>query len=413
MSTPVSLPSKTSRSAVTVGQESRIPAVIGTEPWSWQGDDNTGNMIHAAAARRLISKYVQFRKQGEWTEADIERLRSECSHLVYVTANIIRLGVPSGHPSINDLMSSQLILARNIERAALPVVVFGLGSQANLDGLAEFTTASETIRLLRVISDHSRMIAVRGAFTAEACARLGIKNVEVIGCQSMFWHRSPTFSWKICEQLTDASTKIAFNYTDAPSEANLINQAMARGHDVIGQQNDAEESLKAEIVCQSPYVKSSSDGSGMFPVTGNAGMRIAFQKGLIDRRQYEQWIRDHFFQFREPEAWLDHMRQYCFSYGTRLHGNMAAMIAGARALWIVHDMRLKEVCDHFRLPWVPFEEVRGGADLEALLDCADYSRCFQIYPDRYRVLFEYVDRSGLPHSLPDPVSGAATKPNAS
>ena len=35
----------------------RVPAVIGTKPFSWRGDDNTGNMIHAAA-RRMISSYV-------------------------------------------------------------------------------------------------------------------------------------------------------------------------------------------------------------------------------------------------------------------------------------------------------------------------------------------------------------------
>jgi hypothetical protein len=98
------------------------------------------------------------------------------------------------------------------------------------------------------------------------------------------------------------------------------------------------------------------------------------------------------------------MRRYCFSYGTRLHGNMAAMIAGTRALWIVHDMRTKELCDHFGLPFVELKEVRGGVNLEALFDRADYSRCVQVYPERYRVLFEYVDGAGLPHSLPRPLA---------
>jgi hypothetical protein len=390
--------------AKPAGSNGQVPAVIGTEPWSWQGDDNTGNMIHAAAARRMISKYAQYNKSGEWSEGDIERLRSERSHIVYVTANIIRLGVPSGHPSIKELVASQVILAKNIERAALPVVVFGLGSQADLNGPSEITAAPETVRLLKVISDHSRKIAVRGAFTAEACARLGVKNVEVVGCQSMFWHRSPRFSWKLSDQVAEAPDKIAFNFTDAPSEANLINQAMARGHDLIGQQNDAEEDLAQKTGGSRPAsLELGSGGLGTFPVVGNAGVGIAFEKGLIDPRQYERWIRDHFFQFREPEPWLSHMRRYCFSYGSRLHGNMAALIAGVRALWIVHDMRLKEVCDHFCLPWIELKDVRAGVKLEALYERADYSRVLQVYPDRYLVLFEYVDRAGLPHSLPAPV----------
>jgi len=378
---------------------SRVPAVIGVEPWSWKGDDNNGNMIHAAAARRMISKYVEFQRPGEWTDADIEQLRSENSHIVFVTANLIRLGVPGDHHTIKDLVGSQVPLAKNIERAALPVVVFGLGSQAGLSGPLELTVAPETVRLLKVISEHSRKIAVRGVFTAEACVRLGVKNVEVVGCQSMFWHRLPQFS-KLCDAVADPLDRIAFNFTDARFEANLINQAIANGYDVIGQGNVAEEDLKAQ----------KSDASALEPVEFSWDVGVALEQDLIDRGQYEQWIRDHFFQFHEPEVWLNHMRRYSFSYGTRLHGNMAAMIAGARALWIVHDMRLKEVCDHFRLPSIELKEVRAGVNLESLYDRADYSRCNQIYPERYRTLFDYVDSAGLPHSLPRPVD--ATGPHA-
>ena len=389
----IPFPPAVGASANPAQRHSRVPAVIGIQPWSWRGDDNTGNMIHAAAARRMISRYAEYIKPGEWTDADIERLRSEYSHIVYVTANLLRLGVRGDHPSIRELVASQISLAKNIERAGLPVVVFGLGSQAGLNGPYEFTAAPETIRLLKVLSDHSRKIAVRGAFTAEACIRLGIKNVEVVGCQSMFWHRLPQFNWPLSERLADTPEKIAFNFTDAPSEANLINQAMARGHDLIGQQNDGEEDLKAQRADESL--------AGLAKL--GWGIEAAFERGLVDRGRYERWVRDHFFQFREPATWLNHMRRYCFSYGTRLHGNMAAIIAGARAVWVVHDMRLKEVCEYFRLPWVELKDVRAGMNVEALYDRADFYPCFQVYPDRYRILFDYIDGAGLPHSLPTPV----------
>ena len=394
----VLFPSAVGPSQRSATRNTRVPAVIGTKPFSWRGDDNTGNMIHAAAARRMMSKFVEYEGPGEWSDADIERLRSEHSHLVFVTANLIRLGVPSDHPSIKQLMAGLVPLAKNIERAGLPVVVFGLGTQAAQNGPYDFTAAPEVVRLLKVISDHSRKIAVRGSFTAEACTKLGIKNVEVIGCQSMFWHRTPQFSWNLSEPVLDQPDNVVFNFTDAPAEANLINQAMARGHDVIGQQNDAEEDVKANQGTPPPAQ----------PVKYNWGVAFAFEKNLIDRADYVQWVRKHFYQFRRPETWLDHMRGYSFSYGTRLHGNIAAMLAGVRAIWIVHDMRLKEVCDHFRLPTIDFGQVRNGVDLQALYDRADYSQCHRVYPDRYRALFDYVDGAGLPHSLASPVNAAGT-----
>jgi hypothetical protein len=378
----------------------RVPAVIGTKPFSWRGDDNTGNMIHAAAARRMMSKFVEYERPGEWSEADIERLRAEHSHIVFVTANLIRLGVPGDHPSIKDLMAGLVPLAKNLERARLPIVVFGLGTQAALRGPYEFTAAPEVVRLLKVVSDHSRKIAVRGPFTAEACLKLGIKNVEVIGCQSMFWHRSPEFSWGLSEPDPVQPANVAFNFTDAPLEAKLINQAIACGHDFIGQQNDAEEDVKAK-----------ENGAALPELANyNWGVAFAFAKGLLDRTNYEPWVKSHFYQFRQPEPWLEHMRRYSFSYGTRLHGNIAALLAGVRAIWIVHDMRLKEVCDHFRLPTIGFDEVRAGVDMQTLYDRADYSQCHRIYPDRYRALFDYVDGAGLPHSLPAPVENTGAQP---
>jgi hypothetical protein len=396
MSTQTSIPVRAeSPPGGPKSSSSRIPAVIGVDPWSWRGDDNSGNMIHAAAARRMLSSYVEYKRPGEWTDADIDRLRSEHSHIVYVTANLIRLGVPGDHPSIERLIASQAILAKNIERAGLPVVVFGLGSQASLNGPNELSVAPQTVRLLKVLSDHSRKIAVRGEFTAAACVKLGVGNVEVVGCQSIFWHRSPQFNWKMAEPAGDGAGEIACNFTDASLEANLIRQAMAGGHDVIGQSNGDEEDLRQQ--------------AGLGPTTGikfGWDVEIAIQKGLIDRQQYTNWVRHHFYQFRRPQPWLDHMRRYCFSYGTRLHGNIAAMLAGVRAIWIVHDMRLKEVLDHFQLPRIELKEAQNGVSLKALSDKADYSECAKVYPDRYRTLFDYVDGAGLPHSLPAPADEA-------
>ena len=372
----------------------RIPVVIGVEPWSWKEDDNSGNMIHAAAARRMLSNYVEYKRPGEWTGAQIETLRSEHSHIVYVTANLIRLGVPRNHPSIKELVASHAALAKNIERAGLPVVVFGLGSQAGLNGPYEFSVAPETVRLLKVLSDHSHKIAVRGVFTADACCKLGIKKVEVVGCQSMFWHRLPQFNCQLSEPLEDRPGKIACNFTDASSEAALMRQAMHCRYDVIGQGNGDEEDLRQQPCVASPSAR----------IKFAWDVEIACEKGLIDRRQYEHWIKSHFYQFRRPGPWLDHMQRYCFSYGTRLHGNVAAMISGVRAMWLVHDMRIKEVLEHFRLPWVELKEVRNGVNLKTLFDRADYGECAKVYPDRYRTLFDYVERAGFPHSLPNPVS---------
>jgi hypothetical protein len=128
--------------------DNRVPAVIGTKPFSWRGDDNTGNMIHAAAARRMMSKFVEYEGPGEWTDAAIERLRAEHSHLVFVTANLIRLGVSGDHPSIKQLMWVWCPWPRisNGPAAGCCIRPRHAGRQ---NGPYEFTAAPEVVRCSR------------------------------------------------------------------------------------------------------------------------------------------------------------------------------------------------------------------------------------------------------------------------
>jgi hypothetical protein len=372
--------------AISQLRHDKIPLVIGVSARARKGDPNQGNYIHGAAARRLLRCHCESYIPGMWTEEGLERIRSNHSHLILVVANAIRLGAPAG--AIETLLQEQAILAKNIERARLPVVVLSLGAQANLGTLPDSSVAAETLRLLKVISSHCQKIAVRGAFTAEACIKLGVKNVEVVECQSFFWHLTPHFTQRLTDPSPDtAAQAVAFNFTHAAREAALINQAMASGYDFIGQGNIHEQEIHDDELPTTPY---------------RWGVDIALEKGLIDQGPYENWIKTHFFQFDDPSSWIEHMKRYGFSFGTRLHGNMAALIAGTRALWIVHDMRTKEVCEHFRLPFVEFETLGKGAALADLVERADYLDCIRSYPDRFRALYEYLEGAGVPHCLPRP-----------
>ncbi len=368
---------------------SKVPAVVGIGARGWKGDPNNGNLLHGAAARRLLAHYSELQLTAPWTDAEIEDIRSRYSHIIYVTANAIRLGLRSGSEEASRVFAFQELSAENISRAGLPVVVLGLGAQSSIEGPHDFDVAPETRRLLNVISDHSRKIAVRGEFTADVCRGLGIKNVEVVGCQSFFWHLTPHFSQQLSDPIAHAGNDIAFNYTNAAAEAPLINQAMSLEFDMIGQGNIAEE----QII------------TGEIPTDFGWWLSDAFARGLIDQARYERWIRSRFYQFHDAESWIGHMGRYRVSYGTRFHGNMAGLIAGARALWVIHDMRTKELCDLFKLPGVTLQEVREGICIAELMERADYLACIKIYPDRYRVVFDYLQDARVPHVLPVPHGG--------
>ena len=55
--------------------------------------------------------------------------------------------------------------------------------------------------------------------------------------------------------------------------------------------------------------------------------------------------------FTVPE-WLGSTATMTASIGSRFHGNIAAILSGVPALFLVHDMRTLELCEYFRVPHV-------------------------------------------------------------
>lgn len=77
----------------------------------------------------------------------------------------------------------------------MPVIAFGLGVQIadNATQEEQFVNASTKL-MLQMIADRSASIAVRGDLSKKVLNSIGIKNVRVIGCPTVFRHRRPTLS---------------------------------------------------------------------------------------------------------------------------------------------------------------------------------------------------------------------------
>ena len=79
-------------------------------------------------------------------------------------------------------------MTRLIARLRIPVVVLGVGAQATLD--YDWTRLRPMERSVRAfvgaVLDHGPSIGVRGELTRDYLRSLGFRDVEVIGCPSMF-----------------------------------------------------------------------------------------------------------------------------------------------------------------------------------------------------------------------------------
>ncbi len=376
----------------------KIPAVIGVSGKCQAGNRNanTGNLTHAVAARRILGDYVDFPTATLWGEAIVERLQANHSHIVIVLANAIRLDNPAPQAA-----RFHKTITENLRKVDLPVVVFGLGSQARRrlapgdDLVTALVTAPETVELIQLLGERCRKIAVRGAFTAGVLEHFGVKNAEVMGCQSCFWHLTPEFPLTLPNPADASDKPVGFSYTGPIREQQLIKFAMDRNVHMVGQEHFLEY-----------LITQGQDTTEEYAGLAKRFMKL-YELGDLHQETYESYIRDYFHMFYDLDSWFEFIKDFRFFYGSRFHGCMTALQAGVPSVWVTHDSRTEELCEHLKLPSVTLRQAQYFTHLEQYYEAADYSAFYAAYPDNYRRLYDYLAAAGVPNRLQPPLEHGA------
>ncbi|MDS9468139.1 polysaccharide pyruvyl transferase family protein [Paracoccus sp. MBLB3053] len=356
--------------------------------------ENTGNYLHGFAARQILGDYQNL-SVDRLLNHPVDELREKLSHVAFVAATTIKV-----NDQAQTFADGHTRLATAIEKLGLPVIVFGLGAQARLgQAVATAEVSEETRRLLAVLSHHSSKIAVRGEFTADLCRHLGIDNVEVIGCQSCFLSCRPDFRMPELEEHPDPRRMI-INITRHSQELPLLRWAMANGATMIGQSSHFEYAL-----ARTEEVATFSALPDHVRSLATKGLQNVFNSGSLDFGEFHTWVKQGFSQFYSMPPWFDKLATgFHASIGTRFHGNMTAMQAGLPSLWVVHDSRTREFCDHLGLPNVPLELIQKEFSMGELFERFYETRTFRRkYPSNYRRFYDYLQGQSVPHRLAPPL----------
>lgn len=349
---------------------------------TWQTNligNNSGNLLFSTAATRILStKGTKVVANGlRPNPDDAEEINEKYDALVLPFANAFR-------PQFEGRLRR---FAELIERLSIPVVVFGCGAQAGLSFETEqLHSMSETVkRFARAVLDRSASIGVRGEFTEGYLRGLGFRDVEVIGCPSMFMFGDRIGIEKV--RKLGPESRIAVN---APSSnAKLFGSRLGKmAPNYPNLTYVAQDRRELEQLLWGQSVEAASKG-GAFPA--NAFHPLSRE----DRVRF----------FLDPWVWIEWMRGRDFSFGTRIHGNFVALLAGTPAFVLAHDSRTTELAEYFE---VPYRMIREGESenlrIEELYEEADYSRFEKGHDERVRRASSFLDRNGLEHVLNDPVS---------
>jgi hypothetical protein len=340
---------------------------------------NTGNLLIGHALRRELA--VDSYAFGTGHDAR------------YVNENFDLIAIPAANFIYEHFDFGYM--ADFIERTTLPCLMVGLGAQSSSLTSFDLNIPAGTQRLLKIVAERSATIGVRGEYTASVLEHLGITNVTLTGCPSLYMTLEPEL--KIHKRdLDEGSLRVAVNgsnnvirHSFAPSSAadverQLLETAVRDNYSYVLQ----NEFPEIDIVLGRATPEEAAQGSGSL-------QRIGSQ---MSSSAYNTFLQKNGRVFFSVDEWDHFIRRMDFSIGTRFHGNMIALLSGVPALIIPHDTRTLEMSRLMKIPHVRVDEI-GHIDIARLYDSTDYSEFARNYSKLYQDYIRFLELNNVAHRL--------------
>ncbi|OQR64209.1 polysaccharide pyruvyl transferase [Streptomyces maremycinicus] len=345
---------------------------------------NSGNLIFSDAAHKILTTPdSEVFSNGMRTDVSAAaRINEEYDAFVVPLANAFR-------PTFEQPLQR---LTRLISKLKIPVVVMGVGAQTGVTyDPARLKPMEPSVRAFcAAVLEHSASIGVRGEFTEQYLNDMGFRDVEVIGCPSMFMHGDRLPVEKKSAALTPES-RIAVNGSHTAVRGGGLHKVITRTHEryphlrYIGQNlTDAKQLHWRDV--DSP-----------------AG-RITEMPTHPDHPMYRE---DKARVYIDPITWIDDLRDFDYSFGSRIHGNIAALLAGTPATVLAFDSRTLELCRYFEIPHRLLSEVPADLDPAALYEEADFTALSGNHKERFDRFTAFLDKNGLPNTFTHGDGGVA------
>jgi hypothetical protein len=338
--------------------------------------------VHDSSLKLLDFDRVDALEIRNVDAAAIERANAECDFCFLRGSNYI-------HAQMNWQATAEVL-----ERLRIPVIALGVGAQAPAHGRLELS--DESLRVWRLIAERCETVGVRGDYTAEVLWDVGVRNLRVIGCPTLFRARNPDL--RIDLPPLDSVERVAFTLRrevsatyarDIERYLGLQKQVIA---DLVGRFAEVTVSAQGEI--EEKKIVFGTDEQ---------------REQAVERLTAACWLdgpdgpltalyRTRLF-YSDVVADYDAMvRRHQLTLGYRLHGNLIALANGIPSIYFTYDSRTAEFADTFKIP--AFDVFAGEAfELERYWDQALFERFNRAYRHGWREMCAFLDENGVAHRL--------------
>lgn len=324
--------------------------------------------------------------------AMIDRLNAEYDYVFLRGSNYV-------HAQMNWSKAAEVL-----RRLKLPVIAFGIGAQAPVSGKLELSEDTKTV--LKLISDSTASLGVRGIYSAEVLNDLGIKNVRIIGCPTAFRNNNPDLAIHLppLEQVKTAGVTLRREVSKTYAQdikryltfhRSLVKAMADRFEVTLMSQGEVEEK---KLALGTPEQKAQA----MAALKENEWANNWYLDDQVTALyQSRMFYSDVVAEYERLVRKLD------LVLGYRLHGNLMALANGTPSIYFTYDSRTVEFADTFKIPSV---DVFGGQDfkLEEYWEQSRFDRFNAAYAEVYDQMRAFLVENRVDNKM---VSRQAAEPS--
>ncbi len=341
--------------------------------------DNAGNMIFAYSMFRTVmtedTVVDNIATNRFFSKEEIDRINNEYECFIIPLANAFRVSFIKELECLTDL----------VKGLEIPCVVAGVGIQAKIgaDMTKPFKFDEATKNFVNAILEKSSMVGVRGQITGDYLKRLGYiedKHYTVIGCPSMYMYGKDLPKARVSGLTKNSSVSINFKI-DLPQKM----------HDVF------ERSMKQipnyHFIPQSIHELRLLYDGVPYPVKKHKVIPENYPLSLAS----EIYRADKILGFTNVDSWLEFLRSVDFSFGSRIHGNIAAVLAGAPCFVFAYDARIYELADYHNIPFMKVMDMNDGTNILDIYEKTDFSSVQRGHEERFMHFIDFLNTNGIQH----------------
>lgn len=337
---------------------------------------NAGNLLFMSALRGQLKGNIKI------------------GRIEYCTSNENECIVIPSSNFLNDFSDFGFV-ADDIEKSNYSCLMAGVGAQSSSYKKIPKLKAG-TLRFMKVVAERTKVIGVRGEFSADVLAHYGIKNVHIIGCPSLFTNGNKIP--KIKTSNIDINKIVINGSRNVPAHSFSPERA----------KNIEDQLLKIAFKNKRPYILQNEmpeiavlDCFHNNQDIDKESLDIIHRLWNIDNSEKDEF-NDYFANkikvFFSTNEWFEFIKNFDFVLGTRFHGCMAALINDVPAFMITHDTRTDELANLLKIPHKTINEV-DKINIEEIIENTDYSKFEKNYLNLFNNYVDFLDINGIEHKL--------------